>query len=88
MDEKSHGVDEEMPCYYKELKNPMVQRNFRICGFFQKLRNESIVVFEDGVVWTLDSENNNGVTSKGKLKLPFESATNLFHETEQGILMF
>jgi len=28
-------------------------------------RNESIVVFEDGVVWTLDSENNNGVTNRG-----------------------
>jgi hypothetical protein len=46
------------------------------------LRNLSLIIFEDGVVWHLDNEDNRGVVSKYRLKLPFEKVVTVLYEEE------
>jgi len=87
MDEKYTGQDDPMRCYLKELVKPMNKRNFHICGFFHFYRNISYIVFEDGVVWTFNNENNAGIVHKCKLKMPFEKVCVCFFEPWQKLLM-
>ena len=87
MEETYTGSDEGMNCAFKNLRSPLMRRSNHICGFFKMHRNVSLVVFDDGVVWTLDSEDNKGVIHKQKLKLPFEKAVDVFFECEHQILM-
>jgi hypothetical protein len=44
-------------------------------------RSLSLIIFEDGDVWTLDSEDNKGIVRKYKLKLPFKKATSVLYES-------
>lgn len=82
MEEKYTGSDESMDCIFKDLRSPLMRRSNHICGFFKMQRNLSLIVFDDGVVWTLDSEDNRGVIQKSRLKMPFEKAVTVFYESE------
>lgn len=73
--------------YMKDLKNPFQSKNNHICGFFKIGHNQSLIAFDDGVVWTLDNEDNNGIVLKYKLKLPFKKATSVLFNFEEQILM-
>jgi hypothetical protein len=53
----------------------MIKRNVRVLGLFHRKRSLVFVVFEDGVVLTLDCGNNAGVEKRVKLKMPFSRAT-------------
>ena len=74
IEEKQHG-NATKTAYIKELKNPFQRRNNHICGFFKIGHNHSLIAFDDGVVWTLDNEDNKGIVLNYRLKLPFKKAT-------------
>jgi hypothetical protein len=59
-----------------------------VLGLFLLKQSVFFIVFEDGVVWTMDSENNKGITKEASLKLPFVRATRAQYDTGQRILLF
>ena len=82
MEQEYTGSDDSIKCKYKDLQSPLMRRNSHICGFFKILRNLSLIIFEDGVVWHLDNEDNRGVVSKYRLKLPFKKVVTVLYEEE------
>ena len=65
----------------------MGKRNFHVVGFMHQHRNISLIVFEDGVIWSLDNENNAGIIHKCKLKMPFDRVAVCLFEPWHRILM-
>ena len=66
------GNDDSLKCYFKDLESPLMRRPNHICGFFKMNRNISLIIFDDGIVWLLDNEDNKGIVMKSHLKLPFD----------------
>ena len=82
MEDKFTGNDESLRVYKKDLISPFKKRDAHIIGFFRVEKSTSLIIFGDGVIWMLDSENNNGITKRFQLKFPFEKATSCLFEAE------
>jgi hypothetical protein len=86
MKEKLTLID-QLTAYIKELKKPFYMRPNPICGFFKIGHNLSLIVFEDGLILTMDNEDNKGIVGKNRLKLPFKKATSVLFNFSTQVLM-
>lgn len=82
METKFNTNDESLLVYKKDLNSPFRRRDAHIIGFFRVEKSTSFIIFGDGVIWMLDSENNNGITKRFQLKFPFEKVTSCLFEPE------
>lgn len=87
MEESFTGEDTALKVFYKDLKAPLRRRKANIIGFFRLEKSTSIMIFEDGMVWKLDSEQDTGILKHYMLKLPFAKSTECLFEAEHGMLM-
>jgi hypothetical protein len=64
MENRFKENDESLQVYKKDLISPFRRRDAHIIGFFRVEKSTSIIIFGDGVIWMLDSENNKGINKR------------------------
>jgi len=74
-----------LECTHRKQSNPLAMRNEHIMSFLKLERSLALIVFDDGVIWHYDNDQNKGKIAEHHLTLPFK-VTQVVFEAQHGII--